>query len=244
MDDYREEMFGERMANFYDEWFPDCDERTIARLAELAQGGPALELGIGSGRVALPMHRAGVPVQGIDVSPAMVARLRARPGGADIPVTMGDFADVGVEGQFALIYVVFNTFFGLRSQDRQIQCFENVARHLAPGGVFLIDAFVPDPARFSGCQAVRTVKIEMNAVHLDISQWDPLNQLITAQHVMLTEQGIRLFPMQLRYAWPAELDLMARLAGLRLRERWADWDRAPFTGDSARHISVYEAWRA
>lgn len=240
MENYRAEMFGERFADVYDDWFPDADERMIARLSELAQGGPVLELAIGSGRVALPLQRAGVQVRGIDISPDMVARLRARPGGDSIPVTIGDFADVGVDGEFGLIFVVFNTLFGLLGQDEQVRCFENVARHLAPGGVFVVEVFVPDVTRFTARQGVRAVKIELNAVHLDITAWDPLNQSVTTQHVVLTESGVRLRPIRLRYAWPAELDLMARLTGLRLRERWADWDRTPFTADSVKHISVYE----
>ncbi|MFN8475277.1 MAG: class I SAM-dependent methyltransferase [Anaerolineae bacterium] len=240
MDDYRAETFGERFADVYDDWFPDADERMIARLSELARGGTALELAIGSGRVALPLRQAGVAMQGIDISPEMVARLRARPGGDSIPVTIGDFADVGVDGEFPLIFVVFNTIFGLLSQDEQVRCFENVVRRLAPGGVFVIEAFVPDVARFTARQVVRVVKLELGAVHLNAGEWDPVRQHITIQHIVLTEAGVRLRPMKLRYAWPAELDLMARLAGLRLRERWADWDRAPFTADSTKHISLYE----
>ena len=143
-------------------------------------------------------------------------------------------------GLAVLIYVLFNTFFALLTQDEQIRCCENVARHLAPSSVFLIEAFVPDVARCSGKQAVRAVQVTSDEVRLDVTHWDPVTQHLMSQHVVLTEQGVRLFPVQLRYVWPAELDLMARLAGLHLRERWESWDRSGFTADSTKHISVYE----
>ena len=240
MDNYQADTYGERIAAVYDEWYQSYDERTIETLCELARGGPALELGIGSGRIALPLQQRGVQVHGIDVSAAMLGRLRAKPGGDHVPVTLGNFADVGVEGAFSLIYVLFNTFFGLLSQEEQLRCFENVARRLTPDGVFLIEAFVPDLARFSGRQTVRAIKVGNDEVRLDVTQWDPVEQHLTSQHVVLTEQGIRLYPVKLRYVWPSELELMARLAGLRLRQRWANWDRAGFTADSTKHISVYE----
>lgn len=240
MDEYTEETYGERIAGVYDDWYQAFDEQTISVLSELAQGGHALELGIGTGRIALPLRQKGVPVHGIDASNAMLDRLRAKPGGDSIPLTLGNFADVGVDGQFSLIYVLFNTFFALLTQDEQVRCFENVARRLAPGAVFLVEAFVPDVARFSGRQAVRASKVESDEVRLDVSQWDPVNQSLAVQHVVLTRRGVRLFPVKMRYAWPSELDLMARLAGLRLRERWASWERASFTAGSTRHISVYE----
>ena len=239
MGDYKEDTYGERIADVYDDWYQSYDELAVAVLSELAHGGPVLELGIGTGRVALPLHRKGVQVQGIDASLAMVDKLRAKPGGDDIPLTVGNFADVGVEGQFSLIYVLFNTFFALLTQVEQLRCLENVARHLTPKGVFVIEAFVPDVARFSGKQTVRVVKIGNDEVRLDVTQWDPVNQHLTSQHMVLTEQGVRLYPVKLRYVWPSELDLMARLAGLRLQERWGSWERTGFTADSARHISQY-----
>ncbi|MEK9164696.1 MAG: class I SAM-dependent methyltransferase [Chloroflexota bacterium] len=239
MNTYKEDTYGERIADIYDEWYSAYDETAGSFLSELARGGRALELGIGTGRVALPLRQKGVAVHGIDASSAMLTKLRVKPGGADLPVTLGNFADVAVEGQFALIYVLFNTFFALLTQDEQIGCFENVARRLDPEGVFVIEAFVPDPARFSGRQAVSAIKVDDGEVRLDVTQWDPVNQHLTSQHVVLTEQGIKLFPVKLRYAWPSELDLMARLAGLRLRERWSNWARAAFTADSGKHISVY-----
>jgi SAM-dependent methyltransferase len=240
MDDFQQDTYGERIAGVYDDWYAGCDPACVALLAELAQGGRALELGIGTGRVAIPLHQAGVAVEGIDASPAMVARLRGKPGGEALSVVIGDFADIAVEGQYALIYVLFNTFFALLTQEDQVRCFCNVARHLSPQGRFVIEAFVPDLSRFSGQQAVRAARLSQGEVHMDVSQHDPVAQRVTSQHVALSEQGIRLYPVTLRYAWPTELDLMARLAGLRLWQRWGDWQRGAFSADSGKHISVYE----
>jgi len=239
MDTYQEDTYGEHIADIYDEWYHTYDEAAVDTLGELAHGGRVLELGIGTGRIALPLRQKGVGVHGIDASPAMVAKLRAKLGGENISVTLGDFADVTVEGQFSLIYVLFNTFFALLTQEAQLRCFENVARHLDPQGVFVIEAFVPDVARFSGGQTTRTVSLTEAEVRLDASLHDPLTQQITSQHVVLSERGVRLYPVKLRYVWPSELDLMARLAGLSLRERWGSWTRDSFTADSGKHISVY-----
>jgi SAM-dependent methyltransferase len=239
-DEYIEETYGERIAGIYDELYAGYDEAAIDCLHRLAGSGPALELGIGTGRIALPLQQRGVEVYGIDASPAMVARLRAKPGGDRIPVTMGSFADVAVDSQFSLVYVPFNTFYALLTQEEQVRCFQNVARHLRPEGVFVTEAFFPDLTRFTGRQTVRAVSIETGEVQLDASQVDPVTQVITSQHIMLGEQGVRLFPVRLRYAWPSELDLMAALAGMRLRHRWGSWEGAPFTADSGKHISVYE----
>ncbi len=239
MEPYREETYGERFAGIYDDWYAEVDDATVATLRELAQGGRALELGIGTGRVALPLQQSGVEVHGIDASEAMVARLRAKPGGESIPVTLGNFTDVAVEGQFSLIYVLVNTFFVLLTQDEQVRCFENVARHLTPEGAFLIEVFVPDLTRFADRQAVRARQIGMDQVRLEASQLDPVNQQIMTQIVVLTGEGVRLYPVKVRFAWPAELDLMARLAGLHLRHRWEDWALTPFSARSGTHISVY-----
>jgi SAM-dependent methyltransferase len=240
MDCYQEETYGERIAGIYDEWYADVDSATIDTLRELAQGGRALELGIGTGRIALPLQESGVAVDGIDASEAMIAKLRGKPGGDQIGVTLANFADVAVEGQYALVYVLFNTFFALLTQEEQVRCFCSVAEHLGPQGRFVVEAFVPDLGRFSGQQAVRATSVSENRVLLDASRLDPLTQQVTSQHVVLTEQGIRLYPVKLRYAWPAELDLMAQLAGLQLRHRWGDWREAAFSADSGKHISVYE----
>ena len=240
MNPYTAETYGERVAEVYDDWYRDYDEAAIGLLAELARDGRALELGIGTGRIALPLVERGVEVHGLDASPAMVERLRAKPNGAHLPVTFGDFTEVTVAGEFALIYVVFNTFFTLPTQDAQVRCFRNVAAHLAPGGCFLIEAFVPDVTRFDRGQTTRAVKVTTESVQLDVSQHDPMTQRVVSQHVLITDGQVRLYPVQLRYAWPAELDLMAQLAGLRLRERWGNWQRAPFTSESGKHISIYE----
>jgi SAM-dependent methyltransferase len=240
MDGYKEETYGQRIAGIYDQWYAGYDSATIETLKELAGGGRALELGIGTGRIALPLQELGVAVEGIDASEAMVAKLREKPGGDSIPVTLGDFADVAVDGQYALIYVLFNTFYALLTQEAQLRCFQNVARHLAPRGSFVVEAFVPDLGRFSGQQTVRATRVGDDEVQLDASQLDPVTQQISSQHVVLTEQGVRLYPVKLRYAWPAEFDLMARLAGLQLRHRWGNWRKEPFAEDSGKHISVFE----
>lgn len=242
MTEYDAATYGDRMAEVYDEWLglPGGTDDEAAFLADLAGAGPALELGIGTGRVALPLAQAGVDVSGIDASEAMAERLRAKPGGEDIPVSIGDFADVGVEGDFALVFVVFNTFFGLLSQEEQARCFANVARRLREGGAFVIEAFVPDPARFEGEQTTRTQHVEMGRVILECSRHDPVAQRVDSQNVVISEGETKLYPGgSIRYAWPSELDLMARLAGLRLRERWSDWRRTPFTATSTGHVSVY-----
>jgi SAM-dependent methyltransferase len=239
MEPYEAETYGERIAGIYDDWYGGFDDATVATLHELAQGGCALELGIGTGRVALPLQQSGVEVHGIDASEAMIARLRAKPGGERITVSLGDFADVAVEGEFSLVYVLFNTFFALLTQDEQVRCFENVARHLSADGAFLLEVFVPDLKRFDGRQTVRAIGIGNDEVRLDISQLDPASQQVTSQHVVLTEDGVRLYPVKLRFAWPSELDLMARLAGLQLRQRWDSWKRTPFSEESGKHISVY-----
>jgi SAM-dependent methyltransferase len=240
MQRYDATTYGERAAGVYDDWYGEYSEAMIDRLAELAQSGPALELGIGTGRVALPLRERGVAVHGIDASEAMVARLRQKPGGAAIPVTMGDFGRVAVEGRFALVYVVFNTFFALLSQEDQVCCFQAVAEHLTPEGVFVLQAFVPDVGRFDRGQRVSVTRVDNDAVHLECSRHDPVNQRVTSHHVVMTPAGVQLYPVQVRFSWPSELDLMARLAGLRLRHRWGDWDRQPFTAASKSHVSVYE----
>ena len=237
---YNESTYGDRVAEIYDNWYSEASPQMVARLKELAGGGPVLELGIGTGRVALPLREQGLEVHGIDASEAMVARLRAKPGGALIPVTIGNFAELGVSESYSLIFVVFNTFFALSSQEAQVECFANVARQLRPGGLFLIEAFVPDQTRFTRGQIVQANKVGVNEVRMEVSQHDPLNQRTTSQLVVITEHGIELYPVQVRYAWPSELDLMARLAGMRLRERWSNWKREPFTSESTRPISVWE----
>jgi SAM-dependent methyltransferase len=230
--------YNEACAEVYDQWFGSCEEAAVDLLAELAGGGRVLELGIGSGLLALPLAARGIDLHGIDLSPAMVARLRAKPGGEAIPVTMGNFADVAAQGDFSLIFVAYNTFFALPTQDEQVRCFQNVAAHLTADGVFVLEAFVPQSANFTGGLKVTVVTDER--IGLKVSEHDPVRQRLKSQHVVIRNQEIRLYPVEVRYAWPAELDLMARLAGLRLRHRWSDWNRAGIGPSSQRHVSVYE----
>jgi len=240
MNNYSEETYGEWIAGVYDQWYSMYDPSAIQTLSELAHGGNVLELGIGTGRIAIPLLNTGLTVHGIDASESMVAKLQAKPGGESIPVKMGNFADVSVDGQYKLIYVVFNTFFSLLTQDEQVRCFRNVAKHLASDGVFVIEAFVPDLKRFTAGQAIRLTRIELNEVQVDVTQLEPESQVVTTQHIVLTEQGTRFYPVKLRYVWPVEMDLMAQLAQLRLKERWSDWTKTQFAADSGKHISVYE----
>ena len=245
MDKYEASTYGDRIADTYDARYPArygaAGDVEISVLQDLAGEGPALELGIGTGRVALPLASSGVQVRGIDASEAMVAEMRKKPGGADIPVTIGDFATFQLEETFPLIYVVFNTFFALATQEDQISCFQSVANHLDDGGIFLVQGFVPDPARIGAGSSVKATRIQLDSVDLDVASYDVVNQVITVQHVEITDSGTRLLPVVIRYAYPAELDLMARLAGLRLRDRWGGWAKEPFGPDSGKHISVYES---
>ena len=232
--------FGEDAAAIYDNAGRGDEVATVAFLEQLARGGPALELAIGTGRIALPLAARGVHVDGIDISPAMVARLRAKPGGDQISVTMGDFADVPVQGTYRLIFVVFNTLFNLLTQDDQVRCFENVAAHLTDDGSFVVEAQVPTfLTRLRDDQYVDAEGIGVDEVRLDVGRYDPVTQILDESHVHLSREGVRLYPIVTRYAWPSELDLMARIAGLRLRDRWAGWNREPFNSTSSRHVSVY-----
>jgi hypothetical protein len=231
--------FGENVAETYDD-VPRGDEAAaVAFLEELAGDGPALELAIGTGRIALPLAARGVRVDGIDLSRAMVAKLRSKPGGDQVSVTIGDFADVPVEGSYRLIYVVFNTLFNLLTQDDQVRCFENVAAHLAEDGSFVVEAGVPGWLyRLTKDQYVHAEAVGVDEVRLDVARHDPVTQLLEESHVSLSREGIRLNPIVTRHAWPAELDLMARIAGLRLKERWDGWQREPFTA-TGNCVSVY-----
>src|SRR5919109_2534700 len=241
MSDYDETTYGERIADVYDTLtqIPKDTNEAVGFLAELAGRGRVLELGVGTGRLALPLRERGVNIEGIDASPAMVAQLRRKPGGHDIPVTMGNFGDLIVDGRFSLIFIAFNTLFALLGQDDQLHCFHRVAEHLEPQGAFVVEAFVPDLTRFDRGQRVQTTDVDIEAVRIDASLHDPVKQRIVAQHMVFTEDGIRFYPVQLRYCWPAELDLMARLAGLRLKHRWGGWLKEPFTASSGKHVSVY-----
>jgi SAM-dependent methyltransferase len=239
-----ENLFDERIAATYDDgsdgmFDPAVVESTVAFLAELAGDGAALELGIGTGRIALPLSERGVRVHGIDLSPQMVARLRAKPGGNLIPVTIGDFATTTVEGgPFRLAYLVFNTIENLTTQDEQVACFRNAAAHLEPGGCFVIEVEIPALRRLPPGETVRPFSV--GPTRLGFDEYDVANQGLISHHYRVEDGRFEAFSAPFRYVWPAELDLMARLAGMTRRERWSDWTRAPFTSESPKHISVWE----
>jgi SAM-dependent methyltransferase len=244
-DDYADATYGDRIAEIYDERYLDSFAEdtagAVSFLKELARGGSALELGIGTGRVALPLAESGVDVEGIDSSEAMVAKLRTKPGGDAIRVTMGSFADFSLPTRFDLVYVVFNTFFSLLTQDEQVSGFGSVARHLAPDGVFAMQAFVPDVTRFDAHnQRVAAEAVGIDQVSLETSSHDPFAQRTDSAHVIIRDSEVRMYPVRIRYAYVSELDLMARLAGLRLRGRWGGWDRQPYPSRSWNHVSVWE----
>jgi SAM-dependent methyltransferase len=240
MDQSINEIYSEHCADVYDEWFSAFDEAAIDTLAELAASGRVLELGIGTGLIALPLVGRGVEVHGIDASAAMVARLRAKPGGEAISVTMGNFADVDTQGKFSLIYIVYNTFFALQTQAEQVRCFRNVSERLTDGGLFVIETFVPNLSFFNQGQEFKVTTIVNDRVGLKVSQHDVVNQKIKSQHIIILDNAVKLFPVEIRYAYPTELDLMAQLAGLQLKYRWSGWKRDKFDSSSTKHISVYE----
>jgi len=240
MEGYDATTYGQSIAEVYDDWHSGARPEQVELLRHLAGDGPVLELGIGTGRLALPLARQGLEVHGIDSSPAMVAKLRAKPGGEQVAVTMGDFSDFGLAERFSLVFVVFNTLFGLPDQDAQLACFAAVSRHLLPGGRFLVEAFVPDPSRFDRGQRLSVVQVGVDEVRLECSRHDAGAQSVTTQHVVLAGGKTTLYPLQIRYAWPSELDLMAKLAGLQLESRWDGWGRQPYTSSSFTTISVWK----
>jgi SAM-dependent methyltransferase len=235
------DSFDESNAARYDALAVRGDEEVaVAFLERLAGGGRALELGIGTGRIALPLAARGVEVHGIDLSEPMVAKLRAKPGGEQLDVTIGDFTNTTVAGEFRLVYVVFNTFFNILTQDDQVRCFENVAAHLSGDGVFVIETLQPTwLATLERHQYVHAERVEADEVMLDLLVHDGATQTIEENHVLFTTSGVLFNPVVQRYAWPAELDLMARIAGLRLHERWGGWSGEAFTSTSELHVSVY-----
>jgi SAM-dependent methyltransferase len=242
-----EDYFGERVAARYDEdadmFEPEVVDPVVDFLAGLAGGGGALELGIGTGRIALPLAQRGVRVHGIDLSAAMVARLRAKPGAEDIDVTLGDFATTRVEGTFSVAYLVFNTIMNLTTQDEQVACFQNAAAHLEPGGCFVIEVVVPELQRLSPGQTF--VPFDVSPAHLGFDEYDVVKQGLISHHFGKRDDGFfERGSIPFRYVWPAELDLMARLAGMTLRERWSGWKREPFTSESTKHVSVWEKARS
>lgn len=237
------DYFAEPVAARYDEtsadmFSPVVLEPTVNVLADLADRGPALEFGLGTGRVALPLSQRGICVHGIELSPAMVARLRAKPGAAAIGVTLGDFASTKVDGTFGLVYLVFNTIMNLTTQDQQVACFRNAAAHLRPKGRFLIEVMVPDLQRLPPGEAFRPFSVTES--HLGFDEYDVVNQGLISHHYLVADGGWESRSYPFRYVWPSELDLMARLAGMALRHRWSGWQRQPFTSESASHVSVWE----
>jgi SAM-dependent methyltransferase len=232
-------LFGRLWAEDYDAGTNPDPGPAVDFLAGLAQGGPVLELAIGTGRVALPLAARGLAVEGVEASPEMVARLRAKPGGGQIPVAIGDMADVPVTGPFRLVYLVFNTLFNLVDAGRQQDCFHNVARVLAPGGAFVLEAFVPNPASFDRDEQVQMRAVTEDSATIRLHRYDRGAQRFIRQTITFDSQGVHLKPFAMRYCWPDQMDEMAGQAGLRLAERYADWHRRPFDADSTDHISVY-----
>jgi SAM-dependent methyltransferase len=243
----RPNYFDERVATTYDEtsadmFSPDVLEPAVDFLADLASSGPgsgsALELGIGTGRLALPLSQRGIRVHGIELSPDMVAQLRAKPGAQDIGVTIGDFATTEVGETFGLAYLVYNTITNLTTQDEQVECFRNVAAHLDPGGCFVVEVFVPILQRLPPGEVFRV--FHHSPSRLSFDEYDVATQTLYSHHYRFEGDTYGLNSVPFRYVWHSELDLMARLAGMRLRERWADWTRRPFTSESTSHVSVWE----
>ncbi|HWD07555.1 MAG TPA: class I SAM-dependent methyltransferase [Actinomycetota bacterium] len=241
MERYEASTYGDRIASIYDLLYPPGPDAGLAAgfVSSLAGTGPVLELGIGTGRIALPLSELGVEVHGIDASQAMVYQLRAKPGGQAIPVSIGDFTALPGGERYRLVFVAFNTFFALPDQEAQLRCLQSVAEHLGPGGAFVVEAFVPDLCRFDRGQRTATTLLAADWVVLESSVHDPVAQKVRSVHALVTATENRLYPVELRYAWPAELDVMARLAGLTLEQRWGGWDRSPFTATSEKHVSVY-----
>jgi SAM-dependent methyltransferase len=238
------DYFDERIAKGYEtKWpeifDPEVVDPAVSLLAELAGSGAALELGIGTGRIALPLSRRGVRVHGIELSPAMVEQLQAESGADEIGVTIGDFATTRVDGTFTLAYLVRNTIMNLTTQDAQVQCFQNVAAHLEPGGCFVIEVMVPALRQLPPGETVRAFTV--TPTHLGFEEYvDPVAQISDSHHYWVIDGQLETFSAPFRYVWPSELDLMARLAGMTLRERWSDWSREPFTSESRTHVSVWE----
>ena len=241
MDDYEPVMsFGEEDAQVYLDLERGDEAAAVAFLESVAGGGPALELAIGTGRIALPLAARGIRVDGIDFSEAMVAKLRERPGGNALSVAIGNYADVAVEDDYRLVYIVYNTIYNLLTQDEQVRCFQNVAAHLSEGGCFVLEAVTPNSLmHLRDHQYVAAEAVGVDHVRLDVARHDPVTQRLDETHVSITAQGVRLAPIVIRYIWPSEMDLMARIAGLTLKERWGGWSGEPFTADSRLHVSVY-----
>lgn len=232
---------GSGIADDYDalyagEWDTDG---AVELLAQLAGPGPVLELGIGTGRLALPLLERGFEVHGVEASPEMLEKLRAKPRGSEIPVTLGDFAEVNAGSDFSLVVLAVNTIFALPDQDAQVACFANAARHLAPAGAFVVEAWIPDVGAFRHNRLVRPRITRSDVVSVETAVLDPVEQMMRTTQAVMSNGSLRLYPANHRYAWPSELDLMARLAGMHREARWEDWVRSPFDGESRTHVTVY-----
>jgi SAM-dependent methyltransferase len=241
-----EDHFGERVAARFDERYahkadPAVVDPIVAFLVDLVRDGAALELGVGTGRIALPLARRGVRVHGIDLSEAMIARLGTKPDAERIVVTLGDFATTTVEGRFSLVYLVANTIMNLTTQDEQVACFRNAAAHLEPNGCFVVEVLVPRLQRLPPGERFQPFAVE--PAHLGFDEYDVVSQGLVSHHYWIDDGSVDVVSPPFRYVWPSELDLMARLAGMRLRERWGGWQREPFTRDSDKHVSVWELTR-
>ena len=242
MENYFDEPVAARYDDSYDEMFsPALVDPVVDLLAELAGDGRALELGIGTGRIAVPLAQRGVPVHGIDLSEAMVKRLRAKPGADEIGVTIGDFATTTVEGTFSVAYLVFNTLGNLTTQEQQVACFRNAAAHLEPGGCFVVEILVPDLQRLPPGETFRPFHVSDE--HAGFDEYDVASQGLRSHHFTLVDGSWEYLSLPFRYVWPAELDLMAELAGMSLRDRWSGWKREPFTSESRKHVSVWQKAR-
>ncbi|SER56556.1 class I SAM-dependent DNA methyltransferase [Lentzea albida] len=230
--------FSPETAKTYDDHPRGDEDETVRFLASF--GDRALEFAIGTGRIALPLRECGVAVDGVELSPHMVARLREKPGGTDVDVTMGDMSVAGTGRTYPLVYLVYNTISNLLTQDDQVRCFENAARHLTPDGVFVVECGLPSWAARQRHDFVDVEAVEVDHVRLDVNRYDPVTQMLDENHVHIGADGIRFGPIRQRLSYPSEFDLMARIAGLRLRARYGGWEGEPFTADSKRHVSVYE----
>ncbi len=239
-DGYDASIYGERISSKYDEWYGSCEKSVIDLICEYADGGTIFELGIGTGRIAIPLVERGLSVAGIDASRAMVEQMKKKSGSESIRVQIGDFSCFSADKHYDMAFVAFNTFFLLPDQEQQINCFRSVHKLLSSEGRFLIEAFVPDLKRFDKDQTVRTVDLSDGSVKLECSQHDAVQQVVTSQIVNISENGVKLYPVKVRYAWPSEIDLMARLTGFELLERWGGWKKEPFSKNSGFHVSLYQ----
>ena len=235
--------FDERVAARYDEsekemFDPAAVGPVVDLLVDLTRDGRALEFGIGTGRIALPLAQRGVRVQGIELSKAMVGQLRSKPGGEDIEVTIGDFATATVEGSFSVVYLLFNTIMNLTTQSAQVACFRNAAAHLAPGGSFVIEVGVPELRRLPPGETIRAFHVSETKWGFD--EYDVGNQGVISHHFEIVDDMVERVSIPFRYVWPSELDLMAELAGLKLRSRWSGWEQEPFSSESRMHVSIWE----